>query len=137
MTKLAERIAALRKRKNLSQTEFAKRLGVGRSTVAMWETADREPDAATIQRIADFFNVSTDYLLGRTDDPTPPGGKKPVIDPDLAHDISDLTPEELELLNRLKKEVAFKNYLEAPEEAKKEFIKAVKLLMQGMKDSKR
>lgn len=71
MSILARRIAEQRKKKKLSQTKFAEKFGVGRSTIAMWETGDREPDAETIQKLADFFDVTTDYLLGRTDDPNP------------------------------------------------------------------
>ncbi|SFX52694.1 DNA-binding transcriptional regulator, GntR family [Thermoactinomyces sp. DSM 45891] len=67
MAMLKERIVELRKKNKLSQEQFAKDFGVGRSTVAMWETGDRTPDAETIQRLADFFDTSTDYLLGRTD----------------------------------------------------------------------
>lgn len=134
MAKLPERLKIAREKKGLTQRQLAALLKAAPSTVALYETGDRNPDPVMLTKLADVLECSVDYLLGRTDDPTPPE-KKPVIDPDLGHDISDLTPEEVELLNRLKKEVAFKNYLEAPEEAKKEFIKAVKLLMQGMKGS--
>ncbi|TCP61237.1 helix-turn-helix domain-containing protein [Baia soyae] len=67
MSTLKERIVELRKKNKLSQEQLAKKFGVGRSTVAMWETGDRTPDADTIQKLADFFDTSTDYLLGRTD----------------------------------------------------------------------
>lgn len=42
----------------------------------MWETGDRSPDPETINKLADFFGCSTDYLYGRTDDPTPANGTK-------------------------------------------------------------
>lgn len=71
MSILARRIAEQRKKKKLSQTKFAEKFGVGRSTIAMWETGDREPDLDTIQKLANFFGVTTDYLLGLSDDPDP------------------------------------------------------------------
>ncbi len=51
----------------LTQVEMAGRLGISRSTIGMYETGAREPDFETLEKIADFFNVDTDYLLGRTD----------------------------------------------------------------------
>jgi len=41
---------------------------MSQSTIALYETGDRKPDPDTINKIADFFDVSTDYLLGRSDD---------------------------------------------------------------------
>ena len=60
----------LRQAKGLSQESAAKCLGVSRSAVSMWEVGAREPDFDTLELIADFFNVDTDYLLGRTDKTT-------------------------------------------------------------------
>ncbi|EGL82062.1 helix-turn-helix domain protein [Caldalkalibacillus thermarum TA2.A1] len=69
MSKLGIRLKELRKEHKLTQPQLADKLNVGKSTVAMWETGDREPDYEMLQKIADFFEVSTDYLLGRVDDP--------------------------------------------------------------------
>lgn len=55
----------LRKEKNLTQEEMAIQSGVARTTYAMYEQNNRQPDYETLQRIADFFDVSIDYLLGR------------------------------------------------------------------------
>lgn len=63
---LGERLAHLRKEKGLSQAELARLLGLGQSTIAMYEKNRRTPDPATLERLADFFHVSVDYLLGRT-----------------------------------------------------------------------
>lgn len=60
----AERLKELRKSKNLTQLEFAKTFHIASGTVAMWETNKRQPDADTIKKVANFFNVSVDYLLG-------------------------------------------------------------------------
>ena len=71
----AERLRLLRKKHSLTQVHFAQILNVANGTVAMWETGKREPDFETILRIADFFHVSVDYLLGRDEEkPTPMNG---------------------------------------------------------------
>lgn len=60
----SERLKKLRKSKNLSQYELADRLGFSRGKLANYEQGTREPDFATLELIAKFFDVSTDYLLG-------------------------------------------------------------------------
>lgn len=67
MSSFAERLADLRNERKLTQTEFARKFGVGRSTVAMWETGERTPDLETMKKLADFFDVSLDYLAGESD----------------------------------------------------------------------
>ena len=62
---LADRIKKLRKAKGLTQIQFAQEFNVANGTVGMWETGKREPDLDTTQRIADFFGVTMDELLGR------------------------------------------------------------------------
>lgn len=62
----SERLKSLRKAKNLSQYELADRLGFSRGKLANYEQGTREPDFATLEIIADFFDVSTDYLLGKS-----------------------------------------------------------------------
>lgn len=57
----------LRTSSGLTQVEMAEKLGISRSTIGMYETGAREPDFETLEKIADFFNVDTDYLLGRTE----------------------------------------------------------------------
>lgn len=60
------RIVELRKEKGLSQVGLAKELGVDCSTIAKYETGDRLPDVVMLCKLASFFGVSTDYLLGRS-----------------------------------------------------------------------
>lgn len=69
---LGDRLRQQRNRRKLTQEDVARRIGVARTTYAMYEQNSREPDNETLQKLADFFDVSIDYLLGRTDDPTPP-----------------------------------------------------------------
>jgi transcriptional regulator with XRE-family HTH domain len=63
-------IKNLRMAKGLSQRELAKAFNIAPSTIAMYETGQRSPDTDTIKIIADYFNVSTDFLLGRTNNDT-------------------------------------------------------------------
>lgn len=66
---LKDRLKELRNKKGMSQRELANFLQLSPSAIAMYETGQREPDSETLKKIADFFNVSIDYLLGRTDLP--------------------------------------------------------------------
>lgn len=60
----AKRLKDLRKEKKLTQIEFAKKFNIANGTVGNWESGNRQPDYETLQKIADFFSVSVDYLLG-------------------------------------------------------------------------
>lgn len=63
-----QRIVELRKRQGLTQTELAKTIGISRSALSLYEIEKRQPDWETINKMASLFDVSVDYLLGRTDD---------------------------------------------------------------------
>jgi len=65
------RLKELRKTKDITQEELAKQLQLSPSTIGMYETGRREPDFETLQRIADYFHVSTDYILGREEKRSP------------------------------------------------------------------
>ena len=52
----------LRTSSNLTQNAIAEKLGISRSTIGMYETGAREPDFETLEKIADYFNVDTDFL---------------------------------------------------------------------------
>lgn len=67
MANLYKRIKILRKEKNLKQGEAAEVLGLSISTYCRYERGEREPDAAVLWRIADLYEVSVDYLIGRSD----------------------------------------------------------------------
>ena len=83
------RIRELRAEKNVTQQEIADKLGVSRQVFANWENEINQPDLKMLISLAEFFSVTVDYLLGRTDDfgnavmPTP----------------YELTNEETQLLN--------------------------------------
>ena len=65
------RLKNLREKAGYSQYSFADAFGVAQSTVGNWEAGKREPNFETIQRLAAFFGVTVDYLLGITDYPHP------------------------------------------------------------------
>lgn len=65
------RLREIREAKGMSQVEAAKQLNVSRQAYNFYENGKRDPDTQTLQRIAEFFNVSTDYLLGRCNTPFP------------------------------------------------------------------
>ena len=65
------RLKELRKTKDITQEELAKQLQLSPSAIGMYETGRREPDFETLQRIADYFHVSTDYILGREEKRSP------------------------------------------------------------------
>ena len=59
------RLRELRKDSDLTMKDLGIRLGIAESTVSAYETGKREPDIQMIFKLADFFRVSADYLLGR------------------------------------------------------------------------
>ncbi len=61
---IPEKIKLLREKKGLTQTELAKQLGITRSGVNAWEMGISVPSTQYIVYLAQFFGVSTDYLLG-------------------------------------------------------------------------
>lgn len=63
---LGNRIKDLRKEKNMTQKELGIKIGVSDRTIGYYESEERFPPQDILQKLADFFNVSVDYLLGRT-----------------------------------------------------------------------
>lgn len=64
-----ERLKELRKKANLTQKEMGEILGVNQRTYSNYELGDRDMSPETLIKLADFYNVTIDYLLGRTDEP--------------------------------------------------------------------
>lgn len=63
------RLKELRKKKKLSQTTLAIELNMNQNSISRYETGEREADYVTLIKFADFFDVSIDYLLERTNNP--------------------------------------------------------------------
>ncbi|MGE7132613.1 helix-turn-helix domain-containing protein [Lysinibacillus xylanilyticus] len=64
---LGKRLKLLRAEKKITQEELGKVVNVTKVSISGYENGNRTPDTETLQALADFFNVSTDYLLGRAD----------------------------------------------------------------------
>jgi len=67
MTKFCERLKTLRKERGLKQREMAQQLGLAMSSYQCYEYSTRYPEFQGLIAIADFFDVSLDYLVGRSD----------------------------------------------------------------------
>jgi len=62
-----ERLRTLREEKNMTQYELGKVFTITDATINRYENGIRQPDTDTLNKLANYFNVSADYLLGRTD----------------------------------------------------------------------
>lgn len=65
--KFAERLKILRREKGLKQEQLANLLGVTQRKISYWETGQTEPDLMSVLKICEFFEVSCDYLIGKTE----------------------------------------------------------------------
>jgi transcriptional regulator with XRE-family HTH domain len=74
MSTSGQRLKALREEQKLTQKELARLIGVNRATLANWETNRTQPDYDGLCRIASYFKVSSDYLIGRTNERSAPEG---------------------------------------------------------------
>ena len=70
-SKFATRLRQLIEKHSITQDSIASCIGVSRQTVSQYVNGISDPSFETLGKIADYFNVTTDYLLGRTDDPSP------------------------------------------------------------------
>ncbi|HDR8152408.1 TPA: helix-turn-helix transcriptional regulator [Bacillus cereus] len=93
------KLHTLRKERKLRQEDMAKHLGIARTTYAMYEQGNREPDYNTLIKLATFFEVSIDYLLGTTEIRQ----VTDIQDPELYQwfkDIKNATPQKREELKK-------------------------------------
>ena len=67
----SERLKELRKEKNLTQSQLSKELNVSLGAIGNWETGNRTPDVNTLSFIANYFGVTVDYLVGKTEQKMP------------------------------------------------------------------
>lgn len=70
MSNFTDRIQQLKAENKLLQKDIAEAADISLRTYQRYETGERLPDTEVLTKLADYFNVSTDYLLGRSDDPT-------------------------------------------------------------------
>ncbi|SDH84101.1 Transcriptional regulator, contains XRE-family HTH domain [Aneurinibacillus thermoaerophilus] len=118
---LGERLRLLREKKGLTQVALAKKLNIPNQNVSNYERDFRQPDYETLKKLADLFEVTTDYLLGHSDNPSPnKESKLNLFFYDGLEGYDDLDPEAQE---------AFRQYMR--EEAKRAIEFAKKLKKQG------
>ncbi|MBQ0037860.1 MAG: helix-turn-helix transcriptional regulator [Clostridiales bacterium] len=63
------RLKELRKARHITQLKLALDLHMSQNTISRYETGEHEPGIAELVKLADYFHVSVDYLIGRTDNP--------------------------------------------------------------------
>ena len=98
---IGENLRKLRKKNNLTMKELGQKLNLAESTISGYENGNRKPDYDTLNKFADFFEVSTDYLLGRNVTQKDIDTYNPLLDPELGiwfKDIKDASPEKQEEL---------------------------------------
>jgi len=107
---LGDKIKVLREGKNVSQKELAQAIGVSDVMVSLYEQGKKYPSLSTIVRIAEYFNVSTDYLLG------------------IKTSANDDIPENIKAVAR--------NLMELSEEKRKLAIDMIKIMSEVGKEAK-
>lgn len=117
----SDRLKYLRSTEALTQRDLANKLGITSGAVGMYESGKRFPDNSILNKIADYFHVSTDYLLGRTDDPTPIRD----VDQDL-HDEHDYNEELDAFLKDDEMSSMFYDYKNWSEEEKRNLLNILK-----------
>jgi len=90
---IGERLADLQKDKKLCQKELAEKLKISTYTVSSYEREKSTPDDEMKIKIAKFFNISLDYLLGLISEERPIGGGKPFVIPE------NLPPQAIKEIN--------------------------------------
>ncbi|MCU4923950.1 helix-turn-helix domain-containing protein [Bacillus cereus] len=66
---IGEKIKELRKNNKITQEQLGNAIGVSKMAISYFEKGKKSPGRETLEKIADYFNVTTDYLLGRSEDP--------------------------------------------------------------------
>lgn len=129
---IGERIKALRISKKLTQAELAQALNVKRQTVAQWENQERDLKTGAIISLAKYFNVSTDYLLGLTENTSTNISEigisnKTGFSTLTVENILNLSAEHKIILDKIINELLKSDLLEKFEELKENNIKLINL----------
>ena len=102
MSVFSNRLKSLRVSKNVTQVQVAESIGLSESAYQHYERATREPTLSNITKLADFFDVSVDYLLGRTNYWHDNEGRiKVKIPPDILNLDTDALKKQLDALKQL------------------------------------
>ncbi|MCL4441152.1 MAG: helix-turn-helix domain-containing protein [Firmicutes bacterium] len=125
-----ERIAHLREENGLTQEELSIKIGISRAALSHYEKNRRQPDYDTIRKLADFFGVSVDYVLGHTNIRETP---EKVIDNALQDD-PELMAIWLEIKNREDLQSLFREVKPMTPENVKKVIRIIKALEEEKKE---
>lgn len=100
----SNRLKELRQKAKVTQKELAQSINSSQQNIALYEQGKRKPKYETLEKLSVFFNVSTDYLLGKTDFPEPDSDidLDTAIDNSVAFDGTPITDDDREII---------KNYL--------------------------
>ena len=120
----SERLKQLRTERKLTQEMLSKESGLTKSSIAMYETGKRKPKIEVLERLADFFNVDLDYLVGKSDRTTviaPPAPQKSDGLPELnARDEREIERDLADMMHS----VAMANYTAPGEKEDAEALEA-------------
>ncbi len=125
METFSKRLRELRKENEISQDKLAEILNTTKATISRYENDLREPKAEFVQQLADYFHVSVDYLLGKTDIRTP------------ADEISDAVsddPELAEFWNELKEREDLQLFFKQTKDLSPKAIKQVMRIIKAIED---
>lgn len=101
---IAKRLKELRSESGRKQHEVAKYLGITRPAYTAYESGSRQPDLETVKKLAEYFNTTTDYLLGKSDNPAAVAPDSQVVKESPAGFMADAGKLSLEGLIRIIKE---------------------------------
>jgi len=137
LTTFGDRLSSLRTEKKMTQADLAKKLRIAKSTLSMYETNKREPSFEILSQLSDFFEVTIDYLIGKSNYQT----AKELADKwnEIADQAKQGVYEQSESysvenpkINRF-----FRDFKSAPEEKQDEAIRFWEFIKQQEKDRKR
>ncbi|MBR4694027.1 MAG: helix-turn-helix transcriptional regulator [Bacilli bacterium] len=124
---IGERLKKLREKQNLTQEQVGKKIGVSASTIGMYEQNRRQCDNDTLKALANFYNVTVDYLLGN--DNTTKSINNIVTDKQLAEKLSVIVENE-------NAKVLFDKIGELNDSELKQFLDIVTIIKKDDKEDK-
>lgn len=136
---LGNRIKTLREEKSMNQLELAKILHIGNTTLSQYESDKRVPSDTIKKKIAEYFDVSLDYLMGLTNIKNIPSKDTGNEDPESnlnKRDLKDIAKDVDSIMNKLDKGEsgpAYYNDIEMKEEDKELFRSAIELALKTIK----
>jgi len=127
-----KRIKELREDKGLTQNELGDLLNLTKANISKYENEKLEPNIETIYKLGEIFNVSTDYILGQTDDPRPIDQVNKANQERITQALQGEPPELLDFWKELKERedlfLLFKQARELDDEGIKRIIRIIKAI---------